>query len=462
VATGAGVPKSFEARFVLAVLAYVCLQVLVRLWTGPSLELDEAEAFYQSRHLAWGYGPQPPLYFWLQWGLFRIFGPELFALALLKALILAVTVLGLFGLLRGEAGAMPAAVAALSLSLLPQVVWEGQRALTHSMLVLLMAVVAAGLFVRALGTGRWRDHLLLGAALGLGMLSKFNFALWPLGLLSAAVLLPECRGRLRPLRLLATLGVTAVVVAPVGLWMVRNPDLSTGSVRKLEMAPGGLAARLVGTGDLLMAALSFLGLALLVMGGFALNRRGGGTWPPVARLLATAGGMAMAVLWVGLLASGATEVAERWLLPMAWVIAPAGILWLWPGLDARGRRALVGTVAGLWLVVVPLLPYASLIDPGYRSADFGPLIERLRARGAGERPLEVESQWVAGNLAFHAPDLAPRLWRPDDVLAPGSVLVLQEALRSGQAASLVSTGGELVSIQRGNRSVTAVVTGVEG
>ncbi|HVG49422.1 MAG TPA: hypothetical protein VM899_14965, partial [Rubellimicrobium sp.] len=78
-------PRTIEARFTLAVLAYVAFQVVLRLIIGRSLELDEAEAFYQSRHLAWGYGPQPPLYFWLQWALFQVFGPGLLALALLKA-----------------------------------------------------------------------------------------------------------------------------------------------------------------------------------------------------------------------------------------------------------------------------------------------------------------------------------------------------------------------------------------
>ena len=447
-------PKSIEARFTLAVVAYAALQVVLRLLIGPSLELDEAEALYQSRRLAWGYGPQPPLYFWLQWGLFRVVGEGLLGLALLKALILSGTVLGLFALLRREAGAGPAAVAALSLSLLPEVVWEGQRALTHSMLALLMAVATTGLFVRALASGRWRDHFILGLGLGLGALSKFNFVLWPLGLLAAAALLPEWRRRVRPPRLLGAAATAVAVTAPVALWMLRNPGLATGSVRKLDIGEaGGLAARLEGTGDLAMAGLTFVALAIVLLGVLAAGRSGRPAWPgPVAQMLAAASAASVLLLWLGLLASGATEIAGRWLLPVAWGFVPAAVLWLWPGLGAGARRGLVAVVGGLWLAVVPLLPYASLVDPGYRGADFGPLIERLRARGAGERPLEVEGQWVAGNLAFHAPDLSPRLLRAGEEPSPGALLVLDLADGGGASGE-----GEVVGIPRGGREVRVVL-----
>ena len=452
-------PKSMEARLILAILAYAAVQVAMRLLIGPSLELDEAEAFYEARHLAWGYGPQPPLYFWLQWGLFQVLGEGLPALAILKALILSGTVLGLFAVLRREAGAGPAAVAALSLSLLPEVLWEGQRALTHTMLALLMTVVVTGLYVRALTTGQWRDHLILGLGLGLGIISKFNFVLWPMGLLAATALWPDWRGRARPLRILGAGAVAVLVVAPVGLWMARYPVLATGSVRKLGMVEaGGLAARIEGTQDLLVAIVAFLALALLVLGGFAAARvRGSGGLGPVARLVGTASALSLAVLWLGLLASGTTEIAERWLLPLGWGLVPVAVLWLWPRLRRGERRGLAGVVAGLWVLVVPLLPYASLVDPGYRGAEFGPLVEEVRARGAGDRPLEVESQWVAGNLALLAPDLSPRLRRPGDSLEAGAVLVLADEPETQGWSELPVLNPEVVKVTRGDRALRVLV-----
>jgi 4-amino-4-deoxy-L-arabinose transferase-like glycosyltransferase len=162
---------------------------------------------------------------------------------MLKALILSAIPLALFGLLRRGPGDAGAAAAALALGLLPSVAWESQRALTHSPLALLMAVATAWAAVRALRGRRWRHHAALGLAVGLGVLSKFNFVLWPLGLLVAAVLLPEWRARVRPLRVLGAVGVAAVVVAPVGLWMLANPELATGSVEKMSSRRRGRSRR---------------------------------------------------------------------------------------------------------------------------------------------------------------------------------------------------------------------------
>jgi 4-amino-4-deoxy-L-arabinose transferase-like glycosyltransferase len=436
------------------VVAYAAVQLVLRLLIGSSLELDEAEAFYHARRLAWGYGPQPPLYFWLQWGLFQLVGEGLLALALLKALTLSATVLGLFALLRKEAGEPTAAVAALALSLLPQVVWEGQRALSHSMLALLMAVVTTGAAVRAFRRGGWGDHLLLGLALGLGLLSKFNFVVWPVGLLAAALLLPEWRAGLKPLRLAAAVLAAALVAAPVAVWMWQNPVLATGSVGKLGIEEGtGAAARIEASGQLLLSLLTFLALPMLVLGGLTVGRRvEGANLTPIARLLAAGTGASVLLLWAGLLASGTTEMRERWLLPFAWGLVPAAVTWLRPRLPDGRRRILTAVTVGLWLLVVPLLPYASLVDPGWRGADFTALAEKLRGVMAGDHLLLVDSQWVAGNLALTAPDLAPQLLVRDEV--PSDAVVLSEAPAPSEGTDDRS---EVLSIARGREPVVIVL-----
>jgi 4-amino-4-deoxy-L-arabinose transferase-like glycosyltransferase len=410
-----------EGRWALVVAAYAAAQVVLRLLIGPALELDEAEAMVNARRLAWGYGPQPPLYFWLQWAFFRLLGESLLALALLKAALLGGTVLVLLHLLAREGAGSAAGPAALSLGLLPQISWEAQRALTHSVLALLMAVIAAALFVRALRSGRLADHLWLGVALGLGILSKFNFAAWPLGLLAAAVVLPEWRGRLRPRLLLASGALTAVATAPALLWIARNPEAGLASQGKLGMAPdGGLAARIEGTGMMALAVLGFASLLLVAVGALAARRGGRPAPPPAAellRLLLAAAVASLGLVWLGLLVSGTTEVRERWLMPLAWALAPAAVLWLWPRLGRAARRRLAAGLGAVWLLAAALLPYASLVDPGYRGADFGPLAAAVRGIAG---PVVATDQWVAGNLVLRLPGRDVRLWdgtRPQGTFA---------------------------------------------
>ena len=60
--------------------------VAMRLLASPALKWDEAEQILWTQELALGYGPQPPLYTWLQWAMNQVFGPSVLALSLLTTL----------------------------------------------------------------------------------------------------------------------------------------------------------------------------------------------------------------------------------------------------------------------------------------------------------------------------------------------------------------------------------------
>ena len=68
----------------LVICGYFLFQALYRRLLGGGLLIDEAQMLLWSRELAWGYGPQPPLYSWLQWATFAAVPDRLLALALLK------------------------------------------------------------------------------------------------------------------------------------------------------------------------------------------------------------------------------------------------------------------------------------------------------------------------------------------------------------------------------------------
>ncbi len=389
-----------EAGWRWAFVAYVLAQMIVRVLTGPSLELDEAEALVFGQRLAWGYGPQPPLYFWLQWAFLQVLGETVLALAALKAVLLGATLVLTFELMRRAVATAVAGAATLSLSLLPQVAWESQRALTNSVLALALAVAAALLFLRMLERGRRRDHLAWGAVAALAVLGKVNVAAWLLGLLLAAALRPDWRRRLRPLRLALAAAAAAVVLAGPVAWMLANPDLATDSVGKFAIEADTLAGAR-GLGALALAALSFNALGLLAVGLAWAQGRARGTRPGApseVALLATAVGVSLALVAAGVLASGTTEVRDRWLLPLSWALVPAAVAWVWPALTDRARRTIAGVAASLWIVVAAALPYASLVDPGYRGSDWTGMEAALRAEGAGSLPVVAADTWAAGNL----------------------------------------------------------------
>src|SRR5512139_280859 len=88
-------PPSSLSRWFLAppflLLLYFGAHALSRTLISQSAELDESEQLIWSQTLAGGYGPQPPLYTWLQWLVFEASGVSVASLALLKNVLLAAT-----------------------------------------------------------------------------------------------------------------------------------------------------------------------------------------------------------------------------------------------------------------------------------------------------------------------------------------------------------------------------------
>ncbi len=409
-------------RWIALFCGYFLLQLLVRLNVGPALELDEAEALFHARTLALGYSAQPPLYFWLQWGFFQIFGEGLLALALLKAVLLSGIMVGVFSLLKQAVTEHLAGVSTLSLSLLPQISWEAQRALTHSVLVLAMAVLLLLSFWAVLTKSRWRDYLGLGLVVGFGCLSKYNFGILPLGLLAAAL---ASGFRLQPLRLLAAIGLALAIISPAAVWIVAHPEVAGASVYKLGLGRmGPVTARLTGAGAFIGALLAFWALAIVVLGIFALRRDPSHsmTLPPLARFIALGALAALALLAVGLLVAGGTAVKDRWLLPLAWPLVPVAVIGLWTHLKPRHQFQLTGLVGALWIVAMLGLPYASLRNPGYRAADFPALLAEVNRIAPGTTTILDAPIWIAGNLAL----VAPGLIQSADTLPQGPFVIITD------------------------------------
>ncbi|EGK70866.1 hypothetical protein METUNv1_03091 [Methyloversatilis universalis FAM5] len=138
------ITSAIKGPFALLVV-YFGAQVCARVFASPGLELHEAEQALWTQDLALGSGTQPPLYTWVQWLVFKLFGVSIFSLSLLKNTLLASTYGFVWLAARRWLPPSLAVLAAASLLLIPQIGWESQRDLTHS--VLAAAVAAATLYV---------------------------------------------------------------------------------------------------------------------------------------------------------------------------------------------------------------------------------------------------------------------------------------------------------------------------
>ena len=55
-----------KPNLIILLGAYLLASLLIRVIISGGLELDESEQVILAQAFQWGYGPQPPLYTWLQ------------------------------------------------------------------------------------------------------------------------------------------------------------------------------------------------------------------------------------------------------------------------------------------------------------------------------------------------------------------------------------------------------------
>jgi hypothetical protein len=253
-------PKRAGTNFLLALGAYFVLQIILRTSSPAVLDLDESEQVLAFQHLQLGYGSQPPLYAWLQWLMFSVFGVNRFALSFLKNLLLFGTYLAMFHAARSLVGITGGIIVAASLVLFPQIGWESQRDLTHSVLMTCMAALTLWCYFALLHHPGKMRHALFGLLIGLGLQSKYNFALFALALTMASLLVREHRERLWSRRAWISLAVIAIAVAPHGLWLLNHLDAATRStLEKMNGSDAGYIGNVVrGLGSMVSATFLFV------------------------------------------------------------------------------------------------------------------------------------------------------------------------------------------------------------
>ncbi|MFO1141739.1 MAG: glycosyltransferase family 39 protein [Amaricoccus sp.] len=457
-ATDTGPGGGRDLLWPLSFPIYFLLQAIWRRILGGSLGLDEAEIILDGRSLAWGYGPQPPLYAWLQWGFFKVFPDPLLAMAFLKAALLSGTFLAIYALVRTVHPPRTAWLASASMALLPQIAWESQRALTHSVLATTLAAASLLVFwTRVLERRRFAD-LLLGALLGLGLLAKANFAFVPLALWIAAASMTELRPRLRPAGIAVSVTVAAAIVAAPVLWIARHLDVATASLYKLRQDEGAgvIGSALAGIGSLAAATVGFLVVLAIVVALIRWRCRQPGARPPAPLLdhfLVRLALVGLALALAAVLFSGATNAKDRWLQPVLYVAAPAATLWLLPrvtlaGAKWLGRAVVIAAVAVALVLPVPLAT-GTPGKPARGNAPVAALVRGLAPLVPPGMRVVADPEWLAGNLLYQRPDWTvaraetavpgPRealllVW--SDVPDAGAALALELGARAGHPLQL--------------------------
>jgi hypothetical protein len=213
-------------RMPAILIAYFSVHVFVRCAISPSLDYDESEQVFLSQCLCYGYNSQPPLYTWVQTGIFELFGYSVFSLAAFKNLLLCGTYLLVFATVRKATGHLGLAViAAIGLLTIPQIAWESHRDLSHTVAVTFATALAFYSVVSLASDGRSRWYVLIGVAAAVGMLSKYNFAIVIAAMITAGLTTPSYRRFLLDRRMAIAAAIAAVLILPHAVWMSGHLEL---------------------------------------------------------------------------------------------------------------------------------------------------------------------------------------------------------------------------------------------
>lgn len=317
------ISQSWNLRVVAMVGAYFALMAGLRLVVSPTFLLDESEQVLAIQQFHWGYGSQPPLYTWLLRPLFAVLGLTVLPLAGLKALLMTAVVLLSW---RVAAALIPdarlAVLAAVALAFNPGLLWESQRDQTHLVLASVATAATAWTGLRAVATGHPGWFAGLGLAAAVGVLGKYNYAIFLVAFLGAGATVGDIRRKLWTPRLLLTVVVLVVVTAPHWVWAMQHPDLLFS--QRYKFAPTE-AASLGASGrwKVLEGVLSQVLVPGVVLTVLAWRSRPGAGWPtaskpprPEVTWLGRTLGLSLALVVAGILAAGVGTVKGRWLQPL--------------------------------------------------------------------------------------------------------------------------------------------------
>lgn len=460
---------SVGAVFV-ALAAYFCIQIVVMTAlshiVGTGVGVDDAEQLMYLGELRAGYGgSQPPLYSWFGWMVAQIFGPTILTLKIVKYAMVFIGMTSIVLAVRRMGYSRHTALTAMfGVALFPQILWEMQHTLSHSVAVFCFCSVLLLAFVELVQRRTALAYAAFGLAVAAAILAKYNDLFLLGALLAAALSIPAIRPAILDRKILLSAAVALLACAPTLYWNLSHPEqfLSRGYKFGIGASGGPLTVALTGIGEYAEAIVNFALLPVAVFGlvslacgisGFRVTGPARDMEKLMWRTLAVGVGFVLLLV----LASGATEFRDRWMLPIL-LFLPLAMAMRMERLGDKGRTAQITVIclaAGAAILVMPFTWYLQLYGGSDRGSiarmDYSTLYRDLTA-GGPVTTVVADWHWI-GNLRLADPDLvimsdevpgfAERLREPARLLSldrqdPGGDIV----------ARIRAAGFELAGLQR--------------
>ena len=246
------------------ILLTACLVVhaFIRLFFSQTFQVDDAEQIRLSQDLLLGYPiPQPPLYSWLSWGAFQIFGTGLLALTLLKYTIISLT-FWFTWLVSGQLfqHIQTRYIATFSYLLMPSFAWHMHQGFTHTILLGFGIILSLHALLSIKNNPSAKNYIYLGLSLGIGLMAKYSFLLFMIPVLGSALSITSFRKPLIDQKILLSIGVFILVIGPHAYWLTQHyQEIFLSIDQKLKVTSDNLLIdRIKSVGQFTGAAIAFV------------------------------------------------------------------------------------------------------------------------------------------------------------------------------------------------------------
>ncbi len=207
--------------FLYLLFAVTGVRIIFLFFSQIDLGPDETQYWWWSRELAFGYFSKPPMIAWLIGSTTFVFGNAEWAVRLSSPFIIAATAWLIFVVARDLYNEKTALWSGIVWMTMPVISLANAIVSTDIPLLFFWALALLA-FVKIADKASIVWAVILGAALGLGMLSKYAMIYFPFCMVLAFALSSYARKALRPTQLLIAAGVAALVFLPNILWNAAN------------------------------------------------------------------------------------------------------------------------------------------------------------------------------------------------------------------------------------------------
>ena len=403
--------QQLELKFLLLLSCYFSLHILLRVLVSDSLDYDEAEQSLLGQWLLAGYTEQPPLYTWMQYVFFQLFGNNVFAVSLLKNGLLFLTYLFVF-LSSREILKDPrvAILATCSLLFIPQIAWESQRDMTHTTLVVCAATASMWQLLRLIKKQSLLNYALFGLLLAIGILGKANFILFIAAILLTLVTFSRGRRVICSPQIGVTLLIVILVDSNYFLWMFNNQDIVFSVTYKFERAIGNYQLKGITslvTNSFLFLTPMWLVCLLIFPAGFGRNQNQETDFHHqfIKRYLL----VLFLLLLTVVLVFKVTYVKDRWLQPLLFAAPLFFFSRLDPAQISSKRFKLFLQVTALTAMTIYLAFTVRVVGASYihrfcrMNYPFTAMAEDLRQTGFSDGLIISDNRFLAGNMRLHFP-----------------------------------------------------------